>query len=116
MPGKKNSPDHDFAMGAATFIKFSVIAGQLAIMETRDSRVKEFAALMVKDHTAALTRLRTIAGHASIALPAMIGPDDVYRAKMATVRSQTGAAFDRAYCAHKWARCGMPRRCCKRMP
>lgn len=99
--GVQHGPDHDFAMAAAVFNKFSVIAGQLAMMETRDGRLREFAELMVKDHTAALARLRTIAGSANVALPAVIGPDDVYRAKMAAVRNRTGAAFDRAYCTEQ---------------
>lgn len=99
--GVQHGPDHDFAMAAAVFNKFSVIAGQLAMMETRDGRLREFAELMVKDHTAALARLRTIAGSANVALPAVIGPDDVYRTKMAAVRNRTGAAFDRAYCTEQ---------------
>lgn len=98
---KQNGPDHDFAMAVAVFSKFSVIAGQVAMIETRDGRLREFADHMVKDHTAALARLRSIAGRSSIALPAVIGPDDVYRAKIAAVRNRTGAAFDRAYCTQQ---------------
>lgn len=93
--------DHDFAMAAAVFSKFSVIAGQLAMIETRNRELREFAELMVDDHTAALARLRTIAGHASISLPAVIGPDDAYRARIAAVQDRTGSAFDRAYCAQQ---------------
>jgi putative membrane protein len=101
--GKQNGPDHDFAMAIAMFNKFSVIAGQLAVMETRDDRLRDFAELMVKDYTAALARLRSIAGRSSVALPVAIGPDDAYRAKIAAVRDRTGAAFDRAYCAQQMA-------------
>ena len=99
--GIQHGPNHNFAMAAAVFSKFSVIASQLAIMEARDGRLREFAELMVKDHTAALARLRAIAGSASIALPAVIGPDDVYRAKIAAVRNRAGTAFDRAYCTEQ---------------
>lgn len=99
--GRQNGPDRDFAMAVAVFSKFSVIAGQVAMIETRDGRLKDFAELMVKDHTAALARLRSIAGRSSIALPAVIGPDDAYRAKIAAVQKRTGAAFDRAYCTQQ---------------
>jgi putative membrane protein len=78
-----------------------VIAGQLAMIEARGSRLREIAGLMVKDHSAALTQLQTVAWGASIALPAAIGPDEVYRAKIASVRDQKGATFDRAYHAEQ---------------
>lgn len=90
-------PEQDFIKAAAVFAKFSVIAGQLAMMEARDSRTREAAGLMVKDYTTALKKLRAIAGHTGVALPAVIGPDEAYRAKIAAVRSEKGAAFDLAY-------------------
>ena len=63
-------------MAAAVSSKFTVIAGRLAMIEARDGRLREIAGLMVKDHTTALTQLRAVAGRASIALPAVIGPDE----------------------------------------
>jgi putative membrane protein len=93
----QQGPDDRFVMAAAVFSKFTVIASRLAMIEARDSRLREIAGLMVKDYTAALTQLRAVARGASIALPAVIGPDEVYRAKIASVRDQKGATFDRAY-------------------
>jgi putative membrane protein len=97
----RQGPEDQFVMAAAMFSKFTVIAGRLAMIEARDRRLREFAALMVKDHTAALTLLRAVARGASIAMPAVIGPDDVYRAKIASVRDQKGTTFDRAYHAEQ---------------
>ncbi|MBI2742104.1 MAG: DUF4142 domain-containing protein [Rhodospirillales bacterium] len=91
-------PDHDFAMAAAVFAKFSVVSGRLATMEAQDGRLRELAELMAEDYAAALGRLRTVAGTADIALPAAIGPNEMYRTRIAAVRSSKGATFDRAYC------------------
>ena len=94
----QKGPDHDFAMTAAVFAKFSVVAGRLAMMEAQDARLRELAELMAKDYAAALGRLRTVAGNADITLPAAIGPNEIYRTRIAAVRNRKGAAFDRAYC------------------
>jgi putative membrane protein len=103
-PGSGNAsrlqegPDHDFAIAAAVFAKFSVVASRLAMMEAQDGRLRHLAELMATDYAAALDRLRAVAGSASITLPAAIGPNDMYRTKIAAVRDRKGAAFDRAYC------------------
>jgi putative membrane protein len=94
-------PDHDFAMAAAVFAKFSEVAGRLAMVEAQDGRLRELAELMAKDYAAALGRLRTVAGTADITLPAAIGPNEMYRTRIAAVRDRKGAAFDRAYCAEQ---------------
>ncbi len=91
-------PDHDFAIEAAVFAKFSVVSGRLAMMEAQDGRLRRLAELMAEDYAAALDRLRTVAGSASIVLPAAIGPNEMYRTKIAAVRKRKGADFDRAYC------------------
>jgi putative membrane protein len=93
--------DRHFVMAAAVFCKFTVVAGRLAMIEARDGRLREIAALMAKDHTTALAQLRAISLGASIALPAVIGPDEAHRAKIASVRDQEGATFDRAYRAEQ---------------
>lgn len=93
--------DQHFAMAAAVLSKYTVIAGRLAMIEARDNRLREVAGLMVKDHTAALAQLRAIARDASVALPAVIGPDETHRAKIASVRDQKGATFERAYLAEQ---------------
>jgi len=90
-------PEQDFVKAVAVFAKFSVIAGQLAMLEAREPRTRELASLMVKDYTIALKKLRAVAGHTGVALPVVIGPDEAYRAKIAAVRSEKGAAFDLAY-------------------
>jgi len=90
--------DDDFVGAAAVFAKFSVVASRLAIMEAQDGQLRQLAELMANDYATALDRLRTLAGSASITLPAAIGPNEVYRARIAAVRDRKGAAFDRAYC------------------
>jgi hypothetical protein len=60
-------------MAAAVFRKFTVIVSRLAMIEARDSRLREIAGLMVKDHAMALTQLRAVARGANVALPAVVG-------------------------------------------
>lgn len=96
-PRLPQGPDHDFAMTAAVFAKFSEVAGLLATVEAQDGRLRELAEHMAKDYRAALGQLRTVAGRADIVLPAAIGPNEIYRIRIAAVRDLKGAAFDRAY-------------------
>ena len=94
----QEGPEHDFVIAAAVFAKFSVVAGRLAMMEAQDGQLRQLAERMANVYEAALDRLRTLAGSASIALPAAIGPNEVYRTRLAAVRNRKGVAFDRAYC------------------
>jgi putative membrane protein len=74
-----------------------VIEGELAASQATDPKLKEFALMMVKDHTAAMADLQAAAKAANISLPAEIAPDQSHQAKINAMRNRKGADFDQAY-------------------
>jgi putative membrane protein len=89
--------DRDFAMAAAIANKFEVIQAQLALRQANDSALREFAQLMIKEHSAALKSLEVAARAANIDLPAEIAPDERHQAKVNAIKNRKGADFDQAY-------------------
>jgi putative membrane protein len=97
-PGGGAQPSaRDFAVTAAIANKFEVIEGQLALVQASDPALKEFAQLMVKDHTAALEELKAAARAGGIDLPADIAPDAIHQARLNAIKNRRGADFDQAY-------------------
>jgi putative membrane protein len=75
---------------------------ELASSRAHDGRVRQFAAMMVKDHTAADSKTHTVAGRLATTFePSAEGRrlDASARSETETLRIQTGADFDRAYIA-----------------
>lgn len=89
--------DRDFVLTVAIANKFEVIEGQLALAQANDPALKEFAQIMVKDHTAALEELKSAARAGGIDLPADIAPDPTHQAKINAIKNRRGADFDQAY-------------------
>lgn len=87
--------DSKFAVTAADGGMAEVALGQLALQKGTSAQVKEFAAMMVKDHTKANTELKAVAGAKNITLPAAPGEDNQKIA--ADLSKKTGADFDKAY-------------------
>ncbi|HEY2364051.1 MAG TPA: DUF4142 domain-containing protein [Candidatus Angelobacter sp.] len=55
------SPDQDFVTKAAQGNSAEVALGQIVVGKTKNPAVKQFAQMMVKDHTAALNELQELA-------------------------------------------------------
>ncbi len=87
----------DFALAAAIANKFEVIEGQLAIAQASDPALRDFAQMMVKDHTAALEGLKAAARAGGIDLPDDIPPDAIHLAKINAIKNRRGPDFDQAY-------------------
>jgi len=87
----------EFALNAAIANKFEVIESQLALLQTSNPKIKEFAQLMIKEHTAALEELQAVARTAGIELPADTAPDAPHQAKINAIKNRKDADFDRAY-------------------
>jgi putative membrane protein len=94
-PQETNNTDRLFARLAATGGKAEVDLGQLAAQKATATSVKQFAQMMVEDHTKANAKLAELAKAASIALPAGLDPD--HQAAREKLENLTGAAFDAAY-------------------
>ena len=86
-----------FALTVGSANKFEVIQGELALQQASDAKLKEFASMMVKDHTVALQDLQAAAKATTIALPADIPLDAMHQAKINAIRNRKGAEFDQAY-------------------
>ena len=82
------------AQGAVAEIQL----GELAQQKSQDQDVKDFGARMVKDHTNALERLRSVAATQGVELPATPAPDAQKDAER--LRNLSGGAFDREYADH----------------
>ncbi len=89
------SPDEAFFQKATEAGLAEVAAGKLA--QTKGSResVRQFGAMMVKDHGAANDKLKSIARSKGITLPE--DPDLKHIAQTELFEQQVGPDFDRAY-------------------
>jgi putative membrane protein len=93
--GADKSPDGDFFKHAAEAGIAEVEAGQLAQQKGSSQAVKDFGAMMVKDHSAANDKLKSIAASENVDLPSKPGMKDV--AAKVKLEAVSGDAFDKAY-------------------
>ncbi|HYH56766.1 MAG TPA: DUF4142 domain-containing protein, partial [Anseongella sp.] len=83
------------AKKAAAGGMFEVQAAKLAKQNGSSDAVKDFADMMIKDHTGVNKKLKEIAGRKNIELPASL-PEDKTR-KLSALGQLSGEEFDRAY-------------------
>lgn len=93
MPVDKDAAD--FAVTAANGGMMEVEMGNYAQQNAVSKRVKDFGAMMVKDHTKAIEELKSIAASKNISLPAGIGNDA--QKNMEDLMKKKGNDFDKAY-------------------
>jgi putative membrane protein len=84
-----------FALEAASGGKTEVELGRLAQQQAVNPRVKEFGAMMVRDHSKANDELKQLAGAKQIALPVTLTSKHQHHKD--EISKKTGAAFDKAY-------------------
>ncbi len=70
-------------------------AGQLAQQKGMAKDVKDYGAMMVKDHTAAADKLKAIAASKNLTLPASISPE--MQKNIDDLNQKQGKDFDKAY-------------------
>jgi putative membrane protein len=85
----------EFASRAAEGGMMEVELGQLANERAVSQRVKDFGAMMVKDHKAANAELRSVVGSLDISLPSMVSGGD--KKEMDKLNKKNGKDFDKAY-------------------
>lgn len=88
-------PDADFAVAAADGGMMEVELGKLAQQKGVSKEVKDFGAMMVKDHSAANDELKTAAAAKNITLPATLS--DKCQKKVQDLTGKSGTDFDKAY-------------------
>jgi putative membrane protein len=94
-PMSRTVTPQSFTTQAAAIGQAEIELGQLALQQTQDQRVRDYAQRMVKDHQAAAAKLRRIAGEESLELPPSL--DAEHAALKEKLSSLKGAAFDREY-------------------
>ncbi len=90
-----SNPDSSFFKNAAEAGISEVDAGNLAQQKATNDKVKDFAGMMVKDHTAAAEKLKALATTKGVDLPttASIGQ----MASKAKLELLSGETFDKSY-------------------
>lgn len=85
----------DFAVKAANDGMTEVKIGEYASKNASDKSVKDFADMMVKDHSKVNEELKTLASSKNIALPATVGEDKTDM--MNDLMKKKGKYFDKDY-------------------
>lgn len=89
------SPDESFYKSVAEGGMVEVDLGNLAAQKSNNPKVKDFAAMMVKDHSAANEKLRALASSKDISLPTSAGASNtVTKGRLEVLR---GESFDKSY-------------------
>jgi putative membrane protein len=90
-----DNPDASFYKKAAEGGIAEVELGKLAQAKSPTQNVKDFGAMMIKDHSAANDKLKAIADRKGIKLPA--SPSVAQMATKTKLEVLTGTAFDKSY-------------------
>lgn len=93
-----NAPNHDaadFAVKAANANMTEIQLGDYAAKHATDHAVRSYADMLVKDHTAANDKLKTIAASENITLPATVSNDNMNTIN--DLMKKTGKDFDKSY-------------------
>jgi putative membrane protein len=94
-PQSRTLTPQSFATQAALIGQAEIELGQLALQQTQEPRVRDYAQRMIKDHQAAAAELTKIAKDLQLELPqALDAQHQATQEKLATLR---GAVFDREY-------------------
>jgi len=89
------SADRTFMTKAAGGGMYEVAVSKLAAEKATSPAVKDYAQMLVTDHTAANDQLKALAATKGVALPADMPADK--KAKLNALAKTSGATFDRAY-------------------
>jgi putative membrane protein len=90
-----DSPDSSFYKNAAEGGMSEVELGQLAQQKASNQAVKDFGAMMVKDHTAANEKLKGLAASKQVSLPD--SPSIMQKASKTKLNMLSGDSFDKSY-------------------
>jgi putative membrane protein len=90
-----DDPDADFYKNAAEGGIFEVDAGNMAEQKGNSQAVKDFGAMMVKDHSAANDKLKALAATKNVTLPTSAGLAQI--ATKAKLDVLSGDTFDKSY-------------------
>ena len=95
MASTVSKSDQNFAVDAANAGMTEIKAGQMAEEKGMAKDVKEYGKMMVKDHTEAADKLKSIAASKNITLPSTISSD--MQKDLDDLDKKMGKDFDKAY-------------------
>ncbi len=87
--------DAKFVVEAANGGMTEVDLGKLATLKATNAKVKEFAGMMVTDHSKANEELKALAKNKNITLPDSVSSES--KSTMKSLTEKSGADFDKAY-------------------
>lgn len=90
-----DNPDSSFYKNIAEAGLAEVSDATLATQSATDPKLKDFAAMMIKDHSAANDKLAALAGTKDIKLPTSASVSEM--ATHAKLKLESGDTFDKAY-------------------
>lgn len=90
-----NATDSTFVMEAASGGMMEVEAGNLAQQKASSQRVKDFAAMMIRDHSKANDELKSMASSRNLMLPDSMMKK--HKAHLNAMQRMNGKAFDKHY-------------------
>ena len=93
--GSLNKKDVKFLVEAASSSRMEIELGQLAQQKGVSQEVKNYGAMMVKDHTMATQELKSLVTSKGASIPDTLLPK--HRVLMDRLNGLNGAAFDKAY-------------------
>jgi len=96
-PGKATARDRNFMVAAAQGGMAEVQMAQLALKKTNNPKVRDFAQMMVKDHSDLNAKLAPMATQLGVSLPTGMTSADA--GALSRLRRQNGSTFDRNYMA-----------------
>jgi putative membrane protein len=95
IPTSVSKDDAQFVVNTANAGMTEIQAGKLAQQQGMGKDVKDYGAMMVKDHTTAADKLKAIAASKNITLPDALSPDA--QTDIADLQKKQGKDFDKAY-------------------
>ena len=95
MTGKANRADAGMLRDIAHANLSEIATGKLAVEKAADPKVKEFAQMMIDDHTKALGEVQQLAQSKDVKLPTE--PDIKHKAAMTKLKMMSGDSFDKSY-------------------
>jgi len=87
--------DTKFMMKAASGGMMEVELGQMAQQKAQSQRVKDFGAMMVRDHTKANNELKALAATKNVSVPASMTEE--HQEHVTGIGKKSGKDFDKAY-------------------
>jgi putative membrane protein len=87
--------DKDFLMKAGQGNQAEITLGKMVAAKTTNPQVKQFAQMMVKDHTAALEQIKQVAQAKNVTIPEGL-PEDAQQLQT-KLQGEKGKQFDKTY-------------------